>query len=552
MGRIRTAVAATAVGAAIAAPTAFAQTTTTQQSTTTTTAPPDPQPTLPQVPIAGAPPKYGLKPKPQLKPKPKPKPQPNSKPKPKPKGGKQQPNPAKPKQEGNEKGAAENGGNATPPPATPIPTACGPVAVPAFLPPIYQAAAQAYDLGPAGPSILAAINEIESGFGQNLGPSSAGAEGWMQFMPSTWAMYGVDANADGVKDPNEPHDAIFAAARYLRAAGMPEDPEGAVFAYNHADWYVAEVMARAACFSGIGNGAVGGLSLIPKRQELVCAPADDSRVQIPDAYMTAFQDAAGRYELGQPGVWALAAVARVESNFGKGMSKHDLASRGPLGITADNWDHYAVDGDGDGKVRHSSPADSAATLARMIWAAGDLRAGLFQHNHAEWYVEAVLQDAEAMKGSCQVKTVAYSVALPGPTSAAINWRNVELSNQLEMVDLQSGAIDPRIMNLLGAISQQHTVTISALRSDHSKFTTGGNVSNHYYGRAMDIAAIDGVSCTNVSPDGPCGTIARQLGALPPGQEPTELIYCWDPDGPANPNGFAQADHCNHVHVGFDA
>ena len=67
---------------------------------------------------------------------------------------------------------------------------------------------------------------------------------------------------------------------------------------------------------------------------------------------------------------------------------------------------------------------------------------------------------------------------------------------------------------------------------------------------MDIAAIDGVACTNVTPDGPCGTLARQLGALPPGQEPTELIYCWDPDGPANPNGFAQADHCDHIHVGF--
>ena len=79
----------------------------------------------------------------------------------------------------------------------------------------------------------------------------------MQFMPSTWATYGVDADHDGTKDPNNPNDAIFAAARYLRAAGMPEDPEGAVFAYNHADWYVAEVMARAACFSGIGNGAIG-------------------------------------------------------------------------------------------------------------------------------------------------------------------------------------------------------------------------------------------------------------------------------------------------------
>jgi hypothetical protein len=531
------------VGAAIAAQSAGAQTTTpSDPPPTTTTAPPDPPPTLPQVPITAVPPRYV--------PKPKPKPKPN--PAPKPPKTKKQPNPAKPPKEGNEKGAAETGGSATPPPATPLPTACGPIAVPAFLPPIYQAAAQAYDLGPAGPSILAAINEIESGFGQNLGPSSAGAVGWMQFMPSTWATYGVDADGDGDKDPNEPNDAIFAAARYLRAAGMPEDPEGAVFAYNHADWYVADVMARAACFSGIGNGTVGGLSLIPKRQELVCAPADDSRVAIPEAYMSAFQDAAGRYELGQSGVWALAAVARVESNFGKGMSARDLASRGPLGITDDNWERYAVDGDADGKVKRSSPADAAATLARIIWAAGDLRAGLFEHNHAEWYVEAVLADAEAMKGTCQEKTVAYSVALPGPTNAPINWRNVELSNQLEMVDIQSGAIDARIINLIGAISQQHTITISALRSDHGKYTSSGNVSNHYYGRAMDIAAIDGVPCTNVSPDGPCGTIARQLGALPAGQEPTELIYCWDPDGPANPNGFAQADHCDHIHVGFDA
>ena len=542
MGRLRTVIAATAVGAAIAAQSAVAQTTTTETDPTTTTPPPEPPPTLPEVPVAQLPPQIPSKPKPKPKPQPAPKPQPQKK----------KPNPEQPNPEGSEKGVVENGGNSVPPPTTPLPTACGPVAVPTFLPPIYQAAAQAYDLGPAGPSILAAINEIESGFGQNLGPSSAGAVGWMQFMPSTWEMYGVDGNNDGVKDPNDPNDAIFAAARYLRAAGMPEDPEGAVFAYNHADWYVAEVMARAACFSGIGNGAVGGLSLIPKRQEMVCAPADDSRVQIPREYMTAFEDAAGRYELGPSGVWALAAVARVESNFGKGMAPGDLDARGPLGITEDNWERYAVDGDGDGQVRHASPADSAATLARMIWAAGDLRAGLFLHNHAEWYVEAVLQDAEAMKGDCQAKTVAYAVALPGPTSAPINWRNVELSNQLEMVDIQSGAIDPRIINLIGAISQQHTITISALRSDHSKYASSGNVSNHYYGRAMDIAAIDGVSCTNVSPDGPCGTIARQLGALPPGQEPTELIYCWDPDGPANPNGFAQADHCNHVHVGFDA
>jgi Transglycosylase SLT domain len=540
MGRLRTAIAATMVGAAIAAQGANAQTTTTDPPPTTTTPPPPEPPAQPQPPAPVLPPPSTL---------PKAPPKPKAKPKHKRPGNGGTQGPGKTKGGENEKGAANTGPSTPPPPLTPLPTSCGPVSVPSFLPPIYQAATQAYDLGPAGPSILAAINEIESGFGVNLGPSYAGAEGWMQFMPSTWAMYGVDANGDGVKDPNNPNDAIFAAARYLQAAGMPEDPEGAVFAYNHADWYVAEVMARAACFSGIGDL---GLSLIPKRQELVCAPAKGSRQTIPDVYMAAFDSAAGRYDLGEGGVWALAAVARMESNYGKGMTAEQLATRGPLGITEDNWKRYAVDGDGNGTIKHSSPADSAATLARMIWAAGDLRAGLFQHNHAAWYVDAVMQDAQAMAGNCQVKTVAYSVALPGPSNAPINWANVELSNSLEMVDIQSGAIDPRILGLLGAISQRHTIRISALRSDHSKYTSSGNVSNHYYGRAMDISAIDGVSCTDVSPDGPCGTIARQLGALPPGQEPTELIYCFDPDGPGNPNGFAQADHCDHIHVGFDS
>ena len=100
-------------------------------------------------------------------------------------------------------------------PAPLVPTACGPVAIPAYLGPIYQAAAQAYDLGPAGPSILAAINEIESGFGQNLGPSSAGAEGWMQFMPSTWATYGVDADQRRHQGPEQPE------RRDLRRGPLP-------------------------------------------------------------------------------------------------------------------------------------------------------------------------------------------------------------------------------------------------------------------------------------------------------------------------------------------
>lgn len=121
---------------------------------------------------------------------------------------------------------------------------------PAKLLPIYGAATEKYKLGPRGPSILAAINFIETNFGTNQGPSSAGAEGWMQFMPETWAAYGVDANGDGVKDPSNPWDAIFAAARYLRASGAPADWHGAIFAYNHAEWYVEDVLEAAKKYDG--------------------------------------------------------------------------------------------------------------------------------------------------------------------------------------------------------------------------------------------------------------------------------------------------------------
>jgi hypothetical protein len=80
-------------------------------------------------------------------------------------------------------------------------------------------------------------------------------------------------------------------------------------------------------------------------------------------------------------------------------------------------------------------------------------------------------------------------------------------------------------------------------------TTSGNVSNHFFGRAMDIAAVDGSYCTLTSVDGPCGRLARALARLPLGQRPTELIYCFDPDG-AGP-AWAQSDHCDHIHAGFD-
>ena len=77
--------------------------------------------------------------------------------------------------------------------------------IPPFLLPIYQACGTEYGIPW---EVLAAINKIETGFGTNLNVSSAGAVGWMQFLPASWEQFGLDANGDGRKDPYNPVDAI--------------------------------------------------------------------------------------------------------------------------------------------------------------------------------------------------------------------------------------------------------------------------------------------------------------------------------------------------------
>lgn len=125
-------------------------------------------------------------------------------------------------------------------------------------------------------NVLAAIACIESSFGKNMGPSSAGAVGFMQFMPTTWSGaknplarddpkspswdtspnriaeyggYGTDADGDGTADPFNPWDAVFAAARLLKANGYDSDVRRALWHYNHSEAYVNAVMAKAFSYS---------------------------------------------------------------------------------------------------------------------------------------------------------------------------------------------------------------------------------------------------------------------------------------------------------------
>jgi soluble lytic murein transglycosylase-like protein len=87
--------------------------------------------------------------------------------------------------------------------------------------------------------VLAAVNYVESDFGRLREASVSGAQGPMQFMPATWAEYGRG-------DVHDPHAAILAAARYLRAAGAPAAERTALFHYNPSGLYVDAVERYAA------------------------------------------------------------------------------------------------------------------------------------------------------------------------------------------------------------------------------------------------------------------------------------------------------------------
>jgi hypothetical protein len=191
--------------------------------------------------------------------------------------------------------------------------------VPAELVPVFFAAASRYELGAEGPGILAALTKVESDFGRNLGPSSAGAVGWTQFLPSTWAAYGVDGDNDGQRDPSSAADAIHAAANYLRTLGAPSDWRKALYGYNHAWWYVDKVLRTArelrldaSCDAPletragrlVGGGRIVDIPWQPGEwiDERLLPDVDllrrRFRIAITDGYATSGHSAAGEHPLG--------------------------------------------------------------------------------------------------------------------------------------------------------------------------------------------------------------------------------------------------------------
>ena len=114
-----------------------------------------------------------------------------------------------------------------------------------------------------------------------------------------------------------------------------------------------------------------------------------------------------------------------------------------------------------------------------------------------------------------------------------------------VADIKAGRIDPRIVAVLTKLSQEHKIIVSCMCSDHSRLTAGGSVSNHTFGRGLDIASIDGEI---VSPSSALAReIASELSELDPSIRPDEIGSPFAINGPGY---FTDAAHSNHIHVGF--
>lgn len=288
-------------------------------------------------------------------------------------------------------------------------------------------------------------------------------------------------------------------------------------------------------------------------------PSAFARAEIPPEYLRLYVNAGQRYGIDP---WIVAAIGAIETSHGRsrapgvrsGVNAYGCCA-GPMQFSVvgspSTWDSYGVDGNRDGRRSPYDPADAIPAAARYLRASGapqDYRAAVFAYNHADWYVAQVLELADRYRGA---PTILPPFRQPASASVRELLANPRITlTALQRSDLESGAIDPRVVSILAWIGERHSITVTALKSDHGYLTADGNVSNHSVGRAVDIAIVDGEPCRGTR-TGKCAGLVRELAVVDGPLRATELIYCWDPDGPRDPRGFARADHCNHIHWGWD-
>jgi Transglycosylase SLT domain/Peptidase family M23 len=505
--------------------------------------------------------------------------------------------------------------------------------IPPFLLPIYQACGTEHGIPW---EILASINKIETGFGTNLNVSSAGAMGWMQFIPSSWEMYGVDANGDGRKDPYNPVDAICAAASYLKAAGAHEDLYDAIFAYNHADWYVQEVLLYARAYGKLPSDLVGSLTGLTEGAHFPVAA--DARYADDIATREALEQATPdeREEYGNAAeviassptrrginIFAAAGSPVVAVNDGVIVKMGDSERLGRYVVLRDAYGNrftYAklgelvrderlivmptgkekrvpIDSENlrprihalPGRVGEDSEATQSVDSVTTPGADGTLKVGskviagtvlariATGSDGIDPHVNFSIRPAG--KGAPRIDpkpildgwklleaTAIYRAKGKSPFAEKLGSAGVLLLSkealqrrvladrlielpECDRIEVRAGQIDRRLLAALAYLSEQGfrlTIT-SMLCGRYGSITTSGNISNHSFGNAADIAAINGVPVLgNQGPGTLTEALLKAVLRLQGTLVPDELISLQEFGGPS----FAMGDHADHVHIGY--
>ena len=207
---------------------------------------------------------------------------------------------------------------------------------------LYEQAAERYGLQW---SVLAGIGKVECDHGRDSSPSctvegavnGAGAGGPMQFLASTWAVYGIDGDGDGRADRWDPADAIFGAARLLRAAGAPGNYGRAIFAYNHAQWYVDEVQRWARLYGARETTESGALAReVGTGPDLLLAGETRTPVRFISGTSAVLDPDDGHVALIPVGVPAVVQAMLVAGNELQDLPYGPLGHPDPLGATQED------------------------------------------------------------------------------------------------------------------------------------------------------------------------------------------------------------------------
>jgi hypothetical protein len=291
-------------------------------------------------------------------------------------------------------------------------------------------------------------------------------------------------------------------------------------------------------------------------------PSAIAIADIPANYLALYQQAALTYQL----PWELlAAVGKVECDHGRlrdpACTQHgfenEAGAGGPMQFLKSTWSVYGVDSDGDRVADRWNPADAIAGAANYLTASGapaDVERALYAYNHSRTYFSQVTAwIARYQAAAAQAATVDLAL-LPDLTDQAALAHAVLVEPNIELrpnarADVVAGRVDGRVLADLLALGQRFQLAgVGPFVSGHAHDVHGTNrPSNHAFGRAVDIGAINN-ELVDASNDAAREALLT-LAALPAPLRPDEL---GSPFADVTAAGaFSDADHHDHLHLGYD-